>query len=457
MARPRYRFGDFTVSPGRRLLLCSGATRPLIPRYFDLLLLLIERRDVAVRREEIFDTVWDDVVVSDGALTQAIRTLRRVLGDDVREPRFIRTVSRHGYQFIARDLVEEADDEPGSGPPPEIMPTADRAGDAFDPVIRRLLEPGATGAAADDIRREAASTLHALGTSEALARLDERPGHSTGRAFLRETRWDVGGAGSVPLLGVPGGLAAARALVGLRLRQAARLAGGRWAAASGGGALAGLLAGLAGGAVVALAPGSAAPASLPVAFGLVGAFVGGLGAAGVGAGLAVAEALARSARGVALVLFGALGGGAVGGLTHLVGRWTLEDIFGHPLSAVGGGFEGLIIGAAAGLGYALSTPRPGGGGMATPRGAARGWAALTTGICCALAGILLTWSGGALGGDSLASMARTFQGSQVDLAPLGRLFGETAAGPLTRTILGAYEGMLFGAGLVLGLTRRPRV
>jgi len=459
MARPRYRFGEFTVSPALRLLLRAGEAQPLIPRYFDLLLLLLERRDVAVRREEIFETVWGDVVVSDGALTQAIRTLRRALGDDVRDPRFIRTVSRHGYQFIGRGVIEEPDETPPARaePSPPAPAAAQPPGDPFEPALRRLLDPGADGAAADQARREAAETLHALGTGEALRRLDARPGSATGRAFLRETRWDVAGAGPVPLLGQPGGLAAVRVLVGMRLGRAARLAGSRWAAASGGGAVAGLLAGLAGGAVVAMAPGSAAPPSLPVAFALVGAFVGGLGAAGVGAGLAIAEALARSARGLALVICGALGGGAIGGLTHIVGRWTLEDIFGHPLSAVGGGFEGLVIGGAAGLGYALSTPRPGGGGMATPRGAGRLRAALVTGACCAAAGIALTLSGGSLGGDSLVSLARSFHGSQVDLAPLARLLGETEAGPVTRTILSAYEGMLFGAGLVFGLTRRPRV
>ena len=94
MARLRYRFGELTASPSRRLLLRHGVEVPLIPRYFDLLLLLLERRHEAVTRQEIFDRVWSDVVVSDGALSQAIRTLRRTLGDDVREPVFIRTVSR---------------------------------------------------------------------------------------------------------------------------------------------------------------------------------------------------------------------------------------------------------------------------------------------------------------------------------------------------------------------------
>src|SRR5918995_80701 len=107
---PRYRFDQFVVSPRRRLLLRGDSEQPLIPRYFDLLILLIERRHEAVHRRDIFDRVWTDVVVSDSALTQAIRTIRRALGDDPRGPRFIRTVSRHGYRFVFVDVTEEDDD-----------------------------------------------------------------------------------------------------------------------------------------------------------------------------------------------------------------------------------------------------------------------------------------------------------------------------------------------------------
>jgi DNA-binding winged helix-turn-helix (wHTH) protein len=102
----RYRFGDFCVSPARRVLLRSGEELALIPRYLDLLILLLKRRHEAVHRREIFDTVWSDVVVSDGALSQAVRTLRRTLGDDSREPVYIRTVSRHGYRFAFERVVE---------------------------------------------------------------------------------------------------------------------------------------------------------------------------------------------------------------------------------------------------------------------------------------------------------------------------------------------------------------
>src|SRR6187200_3763965 len=96
------------------MLVHDGHELPLIPRYFDLLVFLVERRHEAVHRREIFDRVWSDVVVSDSALSQAIRTLRRTLGEDPREPRFIRTVSRHGYQFVCGDLIQEDDDGRGT-------------------------------------------------------------------------------------------------------------------------------------------------------------------------------------------------------------------------------------------------------------------------------------------------------------------------------------------------------
>ena len=76
----RYRFSEFVLSPRRRVLTRGGHEQPLIPRYFDLLVFLVEHRHEAVHRRDIFDRVWSDVVVSDSALSQAIRTIRRTLG-----------------------------------------------------------------------------------------------------------------------------------------------------------------------------------------------------------------------------------------------------------------------------------------------------------------------------------------------------------------------------------------
>ena len=354
-------------------------------------------------------------------------------------------------------VLEEPDQGPlAQGTPGPAAASAVGSADPFDDALAQLLSASSDPLDDEnDGRRGAAETLHALGTEEALHRLDRRPGHALGRALLRDTRWDVAGAGPVPLLGAPGGLAALRILLSLRMRRAARVAERRWAAASGGGAMAGGLAGVVGGLALLASPGSEAPAGILIALALVGAVVGGLGAAGVGAGLAAAEALVRSYRRLALVLFGAFGGGAVGLLAHVVARSTLEGLFGQGPAAIGGGVEGVGLGAAAGLGYALATPRAE-GGMAAPRGRERWRAALVTGLACALGGVLLTAMGANLAGASLNLMGRSFQGSQVQLAPLARLLGERELGVTTRTVLAAWEGSFFGFGLAFGLTRRPR-
>src|SRR5258708_34137572 len=92
----RYRFSEFILSPRRRMLIRNGREQPLIPRYFDLLVFLIERRGDAVHRRDIFDRVWTDVIVSDSALSQALRPIRPALEDDPREPRALRPVPPHG-------------------------------------------------------------------------------------------------------------------------------------------------------------------------------------------------------------------------------------------------------------------------------------------------------------------------------------------------------------------------
>jgi DNA-binding winged helix-turn-helix (wHTH) protein len=442
------RFGPFVLSRARRVVVRDGVEVPLIPRYFDLLVLLVGERHRAVSKQEIFDVVWKDVIVSDGALSQAIRTIRRALDDDPREPTFVKTVSRHGYQFIFAGVVEVED----------AIPTARQAPiPATDPVaVRRALIQKLTQAASLEERREAAEQLHAMGTAEALVQLDQLPGHETARALLRDSRWDVAGAGAVPLVGSGGAIRTVATLAWLRLRRAARIASSRWVSASLGGAAAGLLAGAAGGIAFLLVPESQARLDLILALGLVGAAAGAMGAAGVGAGLAAAEAIARSRRALALAAFGAAGGGFVGAIAHVLARALLSGVFGRELGALGGGLEGLVIGGAAGIGYAASTAFLADGGMAAPRGATRARTVLVTGLACAVAGVGLTLAGRHLISSSLDAMASGFSGSQVGLAPLARLLGEGTLRPITGAIISAFEGLMFGGGLAFGLTHRPR-
>jgi DNA-binding winged helix-turn-helix (wHTH) protein len=452
---PRYRFSEFILSPRRRMLLRQGREQPIIPRYFDLLVFLIEHRGEAVHRRDIFDRVWSDVVVSDSALSQAIRTIRRVLGDDSRAPRFVRTVSRHGYRFVFADVVEEDDDGQEQAaevelPDREAQP--EDAADSYEPLLQRVTCV-ATNASEEEEQREAAEVLHALGTSEALRRLGTRPRHTFARALLRDTRWDAAEAGPVPIFGEPSALAVAQELVSLRLRRAAAVASTRWAGASIGGGLAGGLAGAVGGLILTAAPGSAASlAVVPVLAG-IGVCCGAAGGAGVGAGLSAAESIARSRRAFALICGGALGGGVAGAAAQWLGRWSLAALVGVNVRT-GGGLEGLVIGGAAGLGYSVATSRAE-GGMAAPRGGRRLGAAGVTAAACGLAALALTLRGWPLVGGTVHAIAQASVGSQATLTPLGHLIGEPDFGPVIAAVIGTGEGALFGLGVTLGLTRRP--
>jgi DNA-binding winged helix-turn-helix (wHTH) protein len=458
----RYRFSHFVVSPRRRVLARGGREVPLIPRYFDLLVLLIERRHEAVHRRDIFDRVWTDVIVSDSALSQAIRTIRRTLEDDSREPRFIRTVSRHGYRFVYPDVVEEPDEDawPASADEQVLPQVAVPVGaarersstidaDSFEPLLERIC----SSSLGDEERLEAAELLHALGTAEAVRRLDMRAGHERARALLRDSRWDAPGAGDVPVLGAPGAVLVARELVALRLRRAARSVAGRWAGGALGAATAGALAGAAGGVLLASVPDARATADIIPVLASIGAAIAALGGAGVAAGLGVAEAVARSRRAISIIVASAIGGAIVGSLAQVLGRLSLATLVGVRIE-IGGALEGIVIGATVGAGYALAT-RHSEGGLAAPRGRRRVLAAALIGVMCGAAGVVLTLAGRPLVGGTLHAIARIAEGSEVTLTPLGKLLGEPDFGPVTQALLGFGEAGLFGFGCAFGLLRRP--
>jgi hypothetical protein len=387
------------------------------------------------------------VVVSDSALSQAIRTLRRTLGDDSREPRFIRTVSRHGYRFVFADVVEEEDGDNWQGEIRNSASIAQPDEDPFEPLLDRL-----TSAVAEEEQREAAELLHALGTAEALRRLGTRDGHARARALLRDTRWDSAQAGPVPIIGAPSALTVTALVARLRLRRAARVAAARWAAASVGAGIAGVVAGVVGGVMLALAPGSDASVALVVVLAAIGLCAGATAGATVGAALSVAEAVAKSQRMLALVAAGAAGGGVVGLMVEWLGRWSLAALVGLHID-VGGGLEGLAIGGAAGLGYAIATARA--HGLAAPRGSRRFATALVVAAACGLSALLLALAGRPLVGGTIHAIAEASQGSQAALTPLATLIGEPDFGRMSRAVIGTGEGALFGFGLALGLTRRP--
>src|SRR6187401_213261 len=113
-----FAFDGFTLDPrDRRLRGADGAPVELSARYLDALALLVGEAGRLVSKERFLDEVWRGVPVTDEALTQCIKTLRRQLGDDVARPRFIETVPKHGYRFVAE--VEGAD---AATPAPVVRP-----------------------------------------------------------------------------------------------------------------------------------------------------------------------------------------------------------------------------------------------------------------------------------------------------------------------------------------------
>ena len=101
MTATRYHFGEFTLDSRERQLLRSGAPVPLTAKAIDVLELLVRHNDRTVTKEEFMDAVWAGTVVEEANLTDNISTLRQALGDDAREPKFIRTIPRRGYRFVA--------------------------------------------------------------------------------------------------------------------------------------------------------------------------------------------------------------------------------------------------------------------------------------------------------------------------------------------------------------------
>jgi DNA-binding winged helix-turn-helix (wHTH) protein/Tol biopolymer transport system component len=102
-----YVFGPFRLEPAKRRLLRDGEPLPLTPKAFDTLLLLVQNRERVMEKEEVLRLVWPDAVVEESNLAQNVFTLRRALGDTPEGARFIATVPRRGYRFVA-DVEETA-------------------------------------------------------------------------------------------------------------------------------------------------------------------------------------------------------------------------------------------------------------------------------------------------------------------------------------------------------------
>src|SRR4030095_11981071 len=106
-----YRFADFTLDVSEHRLLRDSEEIYLQPRTFGTLLYLIERHGHLITKKELLDELWIDTFVTENALSRCIKEVREALGDDAHQPRYIKTIPRVGYKFIA-DVKEASNLSP---------------------------------------------------------------------------------------------------------------------------------------------------------------------------------------------------------------------------------------------------------------------------------------------------------------------------------------------------------
>ena len=338
----QFKFDRFVIDGSQRQLRCDGSLVEVNSRYLDALLLMVRNPGQLITRDRFLDDVWSGIPVTDEALSQCIANLRRMLGDDATRPRFIETVPKHGYRFIA-------------------------------PVEERQVQT----------------------------------------RFGRQITFPLGWQG------------------GLSLASAGTLGGG--------------VVGVAGGLLYGLgaSPDTLRPAVGAASFLIVMLSVNILAAAlagfAIGTGIAAAHRYAGP-KVAATALGAALGGLVVGAAAKLLGIDAFSVLLGKAPVGIAGGFEGLVLGGAIGLGSHLSIAR------------VRSWPSISgAALMGAIAGAILPLMGGRLMGSSLDALNEAFPESPLNIDRLGRWFGEDDFGLISQTVFGAFEGFLLGAGITFAI------
>lgn len=105
-----YEFGEFRLDTREKILMHGDQPVELTPKGFELLSLLVENHGRLIEKDELMSRIWADSFVEESNLTFNIRQLRVILGDDAHDPKYIKTVHRRGYRFIA-DVRRSAEEE----------------------------------------------------------------------------------------------------------------------------------------------------------------------------------------------------------------------------------------------------------------------------------------------------------------------------------------------------------
>lgn len=148
--KPSFRFGEFELQPAERRLLGAGRPISLTPKVFDTLVLLVERAGHVVSKDELMKALWPRGYVEESNLTKHVWLIRRALCDGEKDSRFIETVPKLGYRFVApveRGLAPAVPAAapllPAPPPSPAAVPEALVAAAAAPPLEPLPLPPAA--------------------------------------------------------------------------------------------------------------------------------------------------------------------------------------------------------------------------------------------------------------------------------------------------------------------------
>jgi DNA-binding winged helix-turn-helix (wHTH) protein/predicted ATPase len=190
----RLRFLDCTLDMSRREFRRAGEPVRLRPRVFELLALLVDQRQRAVPKAEIFERIWPKRVVTDATLLSCIKELRKAVGDQGDTQRVIQTLHGHGFRFVASVEPDEI--------PPEAVPSASAQQThlGIAPIDREHKQVSVLVCALADAET-LAGRLGAEGMDEAMQRLLRRTQAAAER--YSGTISECSGAGLVIVFGAP--------------------------------------------------------------------------------------------------------------------------------------------------------------------------------------------------------------------------------------------------------------
>jgi predicted ATPase/DNA-binding winged helix-turn-helix (wHTH) protein len=139
-AKRFYEFGRFRIDVEERLLFCEGQRQKLTPKAFDTLIVFVENQGRLLSKDELMSQVWQDSFVEENNLAQCISLLRRVLGENPECHKYIETVTRHGYRFIAEVRASTVDDDAAAERERDEASLKHEDDDSLSPLSDRILD-----------------------------------------------------------------------------------------------------------------------------------------------------------------------------------------------------------------------------------------------------------------------------------------------------------------------------